>query len=521
MTVLLIILLGVAGLLRQTKTLSELLTTDWDNKLIRHHISLTEDMEGEKPKDCWICTHSPISSKTMPYLALPLEPQEVLVPDCIHNETWTESRFLGEDVPRDVSATLTIVGWVTKPWFQLNITRPDGYSWWMEYDSDKGIIAKIKTKIPHSGPIPHDGLWFSLQYNGVGNCGKDNNCFYIHTHDSTKDNETVYQKGIEGCTSSFIRRTFRRERGSCISGMTGKQMNNTWCAHKVMKGLLNLLYCVQSQTHFCIFPEGVFLVCGNRAHKWVSPDMRGVCTLARLTPATFIVPHSEVDVAAVPIHTLYKRAADNKPRPNGRPHVVEMGKANKVFSAIFIHPFLMQMWDKLVESTDYLDDHIFRVLEILNATNAIQKQLIVVTNQHTIVLDFVTAKDGGMCQIIGPACCHYIDPAGNLQVRADIQKTSELRDKWLKEHDANKDSWWGNTFSFMNPANWFKGIAGWVSGIIQTCMQILLFCLLLYIAVKTLIYALPKLMNNVCSKSPSIEPSVVYYRPQMASADRE
>ncbi|XP_077123761.1 uncharacterized protein LOC143781145 [Ranitomeya variabilis] len=427
MTVLLITLLAVTGLLHFTKTQDKLLNVDWDNKLIRHHALLIKDMEGQKPKDCWICTHSPVSARTMPYLALPLEPWQVLTPHCIHNETWTQSRFWGKDVPRDISASLAIIGWTANPWFQFNITRPKVQMWWREYDSDVGdVVARRRTEIPRSDPIPNDGLWFSLQNAGTNTCGEDNNCFRIYTHDQARVNKTIYQDGVEGCKAAMSK-TLRKERDKCTYGISRKQMNNTWCAHKPMMGLLNLYQCIQTPGHVCVLPEGVFLVCGHRAYRWVSPDIRGVCTLAKLTPATFIVLHSKIDTAAVPIHTLYRRAADNKPRSSGRPHLVEMGITNKIFSSILIYPFITQMWDKLVEATDYLDDQIFQILEVLNETNTIQRQLIIVTNQHTIVLDYLTAKEGGMCQIIGPTCCNYIDPAGNLQIKASIDKIGELR----------------------------------------------------------------------------------------------
>ncbi|KAG8536758.1 hypothetical protein GDO81_025727 [Engystomops pustulosus] len=91
-----------------------------------------------------------------------------------------------------------------------------------------------------------------------------------------------------------------------------------------------------------------------------------------------------------------------------------MGTANTIFSTLFIYPMIMQMWDKLVEATDYLDQQIFQILGAVNKTNVIQRQLIVVTNQHTLVLDYITASQGGMCQVIGPTCCHYIDPQGNM-----------------------------------------------------------------------------------------------------------
>ncbi|KAG8538383.1 hypothetical protein GDO81_022753 [Engystomops pustulosus] len=81
-------------------------------------------------------------------------------------------------------------------------------------------------------------------------------------------------------------------------------------------------------------PKNIYVVCGHQAYKWLPSNFTGVCTLARLTPATFIVPHTNVNVNLIPKHTLHKRKADNLPRPDGRPHVVEMGTANTIFSTL-------------------------------------------------------------------------------------------------------------------------------------------------------------------------------------------
>ena len=114
-------------------------------------------------------------------------------------------------------------------------------------------------------------------------------------------------------------------------------------------------------------PENIYLVCGHKAYKWLSENVTGLCTIARLTPATFIVPHSKIDINAK--HTLYRRAKDNIPRPNGKPHVVEMSIPNTIFSTLFIYPMLMQMWDYLVVATDYLDDQIWQVMRLMNISN--------------------------------------------------------------------------------------------------------------------------------------------------------
>ncbi|XP_040289706.1 uncharacterized protein LOC121002335 [Bufo bufo] len=165
------------------------------------------------------------------------------------------------------------------------------------------------------------------------------------------------------------------------------------------------------------------------------------------------------------------------------------------------------------DSTDYLDDQIWEIMKLLNTSNIVQNQLIIVTNQHTLVLDYLTSKDGGMCQIVGTACCHYINPQGNLQVKAGLEKMSEIRDKWLEAHRADKSTWWSDTFSFLNPSNWFKGIGGWLMGIFQGILQIALILLISYILIKFVVSCINRITRK---KKTAKEPILLLYE-QIAS----
>lgn len=49
------------------------------------------------------------------------------------------------------------------------------------------------------------------------------------------------------------------------------------------------------------------------------------------------------------------------------------------------------------------------IFDALNLTFSAVSQIVLVTNPHTLVLDYQTEEQGGMCKMVGPACCHYID----------------------------------------------------------------------------------------------------------------
>lgn len=102
-------------------------------------------------------------------------------------------------------------------------------------------------------------------------------------------------------------------------------------------------------------------------------------------------------------------------------------------------------------------------------------QIALVVNQHTLVLDYLTAAQGGMCQIVGPACCHYVDNSSTVQIRADVHEARQMIEKFRKENvgkDWNPD--WPEWLSWLNPSNWFKGVGGWFGGILHALMNGLL-----------------------------------------------
>ncbi|KAM4012704.1 uncharacterized protein ACNLHF_004589 [Anomaloglossus baeobatrachus] len=311
-------------------------------------------------------------------------------------------------------------------------------------------IQKLRDKYQKDNDVNKDSWWANtFSFLNPANWFKGETCSNISGNLMCND-YSEYRANDPTCNNPNV--------GYCSP--IGQQPG--WCLLSNVSIFVDLVHRLVLQ-HSALWdlPRGMYWVCGYNAYKWLPVGVKGSCTLARLTPATFIVPYDQLDAQVLPKHMIFKRAADNKPRESGRPHVVQMGTANKIFSTFFLYPMIMQMWDKLVESTDYLDDQIFAVLDIVNTSVAVQQQLIIVTNQHTLVLDYLTAAQGGMCQIIGPACCHYIDPKGQLQLRAKLNDIQKLRDKYQKDNDVNKDSWWANTFSFLNPANWFKGLGGW------------------------------------------------------------
>lgn len=63
------------------------LNDPFDNKFLKYHQGVANEAQL---KDCWLCTHSPVVAKTMPYLAAPLS-EEMMNPECLQPQPWTDA----------------------------------------------------------------------------------------------------------------------------------------------------------------------------------------------------------------------------------------------------------------------------------------------------------------------------------------------------------------------------------------------------------------------------------------------
>lgn len=116
------------------------------------------------------------------------------------------------------------------------------------------------------------------------------------------------------------------------------------------------------------------------------------------------------------------------------------------------------------------------------------EQLVLITNQYATVFYYWKAYQGGMCQLVGPACYHYIDPSGLMQVKHDLEQARKLKEEFRK---ANwKDAWdlqclsW---LSWLNPANWFNALEGWIVGMQHITWQVLICAVIIYTMIKLIL----------------------------------
>lgn len=131
-----------------------------------------------------------------------------------------------------------------------------------------------------------------------------------------------------------------------------------------------------------------------------------------------------------------------------------------------------------------LHNNLQNPFDAIDTSATMLDQIALVLNQHTLVLDYLTAAQGGMCQIVDPACCHYVDNSSTVQIRADVHEARQMIEK----------------FRWLNPGNWFKGVGGWFGGILHALMNGLLIVggiiLILLVVTKLIGCAMSQINRN-------------------------
>lgn len=108
-------------------------------------------------------------------------------------------------------------------------------------------------------------------------------------------------------------------------------------------------------------------------------------------------------------------------------------------------------------------------------------------------MDYLTASQGGMCAIVGTACCNYIgnDTKAEDAIISHVERVQQLKLGFQEEH--TETTWiegsWESWLSWLNPLNWFSGLGGWLSAIIHG------------IFVYSWIYCTHNLYNQMCTNN--------------------
>lgn len=212
----------------------------------------------------------------------------------------------------------------------------------------------------------------------------------------------------------------------------------------------------------------VYWLCGHTAYASLPTDWSGVCTPILLTMPMHMYNLSEVHQA---VRTKRSAAYTSETYV---PHVHKIiGGAENFFTSV-ISP--------LGVSTAYvwLNSIHYKLMLFINdtilAADAVKEELTsirLMVLQNHMVLDTLTAAQGGVCAMMGDSCCTFIpandEESGNLSLA--IQAMKDLRKDMLAERTTNDD---------LDLISWLEGVMG-TGGFELTKMLIpvIIVCLIL------------------------------------------
>ncbi|KAM4040851.1 syncytin-1-like isoform 1-T3 [Anomaloglossus baeobatrachus] len=278
-------------------------------------------------------------------------------------------------------------------------------------------------------------------------------------------------------------------------------LEDSWCLYDETLRFASVVMALLNEYQFEL-PKGIYIVCGEKAYRWIPKGAEGTCTLARLEPATWVWNEEDFPYKNIPQHMLAKRDTDTNSDKQTKKHLFSTpwyAQAGMVLTGpLGVMLGTVRNTQMIQELGDIFDNVTDLLFDAINIESAYTKQLIIITNQHSMVLDYLTASSGGFCQVVGPSCRHFINPEGLMQVTHDINQAERLK-KGFKEANALGELPFPSWLSWLNPLNLFKGVGGWITGIIHYVIQGAFIILVIAVLIKLFVMLVKKILGANCN----------------------
>lgn len=410
---------------RRKREVKTYLTEPFHNAFIAMHFQAAKKLNLSK---CWICTHAPTTHKTIPLLGIPSTLEEIEQEAHFSNVSEKNER-------RQVSLLLASSVPLKNPVVCVNFTRPEALA-------SGGSPKNIGVTDCRSAPLRY---WF-----------KDRVLYW---------NNDTYDE--------LYALTYRN----------GSKMNNY---------RLNTCLVGYNFQKACSTPPGFYFICGKKAYNWIPVNARGVCYFGKVVPATWYVHDDDFiksQFSKIPDHILNKRAAifnpidhnilDPIPTETDR-ELMHRPAESREIKPLFDIPWVNRCCIKkafsfIIDLADLMDNvtALYDRNFVLVATE--MKMFKLELLQHRLVLDYLTASQGGMCAIVGTACCNYMSNNTNIEdaIISHVEKVRGLKQEFRTKHTEKAFinlSW----LDWLNPTNWFSGLGEWFSGIVHGFMYLII-----------------------------------------------
>ncbi|XP_030581271.1 endogenous retrovirus group PABLB member 1 Env polyprotein-like isoform X1 [Archocentrus centrarchus] len=225
-----------------------------------------------------------------------------------------------------------------------------------------------------------------------------------------------------------------------------------------------------------------YFICGHKAYVSLPPDWGGLCSVAYVSDHVFFMQYQ----ASHTHHKTKRQVGEWLTSHSEVPEELRIwGVGAKIAQSIFPGIGLGFVRDQ-VEINRYA------LLRLVNTTIALGQgtlkelsSLRAMVMQNRIVLDLLTASQGGVCKIIGKTCCTYIpdeDDAGGA-IREALDRLTELQ-KYVQQHTQESQSDW---FSWLNAGTWWQVLLKCLTPVLCVLVLICVFTMCILPCIRSMI----------------------------------
>lgn len=215
-----------------------------------------------------------------------------------------------------------------------------------------------------------------------------------------------------------------------------------------------------------------FFLCGASVYASLPPHWGGLCTIVFYSEPLIVIP--KADLNEHPVTRLYRPKRDlllNRGVPYD--HRI-WGKGTMLGYALFPQSGIPDIMREIMYGRYQLLRFLESSTAIMNATGEELSALRLTVLQHRMVLDLSLAGQGGVCAVVGEACCTYIPDhsgAGGVIVR-ELGKLTALRDE-VRNSMAHQDfDWW----SWLTTGSWMSILLKALLPLIAVTLFVCLLC---------------------------------------------
>lgn len=256
--------------------LNDKLQTPFSNKFLRMHAFTARQTAL---RNCWLCTRSPVSSGTMSYIATPLNVSEII--------ELTRGPITSPDKSRvEEQIPLKIVKWTGAPWFLFNRTGDPraGFLGNVQLPPKHGYVLSCFPNYTSCECLQVEKPEIVRRYPAFFGSLNSTNC--NGESDAFTSCIGVNAPGQTWCIQQVQKWLLLNMKNALAGKVTSTQeeiINTTTFDLQLAKSLVNLFN--QSGN---TLPTNVYFVCGTNAYKWLPPRCYGICTLAKLSPGSWV-----------------------------------------------------------------------------------------------------------------------------------------------------------------------------------------------------------------------------------------